>query len=145
MVADVGRWQSHGLGEDVLECGQQLIEEWRASHRGVELRRGGDWHADPVYGAPVELKRHGGHDEIPDHRPEGGQPLSTEHNIQTCKWHDKQVDVEVGVGDGDWGRADNLGARDPLAVGHDDGEPGSGLHPKPYALCCPGGNEVVGR
>jgi hypothetical protein len=116
MVADTGRWQSRGLSKDILECGQQLIEEWSAGHHGVELRRGGDWHAGLVYGAPVELKCHGGHDEIRDHRLEGGQPLSTEHNIETYKWHDKQIDVEVRVGDGDWGHSDNPGARDPLAV-----------------------------
>ena len=77
VVAAAGRWQARGLGEDILECGQQLSEEQRGGHCGLEQRRGGARNACPVHRAPMELERHGGRGKVPNHRPEGGQPLGT--------------------------------------------------------------------
>jgi len=85
VVAAAGRWQSRGLGEDILERGQQLSEEQRAGHGGVELRCDGARHAGPVHRAPLKLERHGGRGEVLDHRPEGGQPLrAPRRNLQVA-------------------------------------------------------------
>jgi hypothetical protein len=131
VVTASGWGQAGRLGEDVAKPRQEFLEQGVAIRGGAGPVHAWCWNARPAYGAPHVLERDGARDKVLDQLAQGGHPVGSQDEVVTCKGHDKQIDGEAKVIDGERGLTKNAWAWYFLAVGDGGRQARAGLDGQP--------------
>lgn len=118
-VVPAARWrEAAGLGEDVVEGAQELLQEAAASRSDAHRSRSRVGQSLPAHRAPLVREGHGASADIPYDRAQHGEPLGAEDDVIAGERHDEQIGRERGTADHDGSAVDDADAGDALPIGH---------------------------